>query len=39
VLLPAVKNGEVKQALQNTLPTLQGHLVHARQVQAFLAKK
>jgi putative membrane protein len=39
VLLPAVKNGEVKQALVNTGPTLQGHLAHAQQVQAFLAKK
>ncbi len=37
VLLPAVKNEEVKQALVATTPTLQGHLVHAQQVQAALA--
>jgi putative membrane protein len=37
VLLPAVKNEEVKQALLNTTPMLQGHLVHAQQVQASLA--
>jgi putative membrane protein len=39
VLLPAVKNPEVKKALENTGPTLQGHLVHARQLQTLLAKK
>jgi putative membrane protein len=38
VLLPSVKNAEVKQALVNTGPTLQAHLVHAQQVQAALAK-
>jgi putative membrane protein len=38
VLLPAVKNPEVKQALVNTGPTLQAHLVHAQQVQAQLQK-
>jgi putative membrane protein len=38
VLLPAVKHAEVKQALVNTGPTLQGHLVHAQQLQTTLAK-
>ena len=28
---PGVKNAEVKKALEDTLPTLQGHLVHAQQ--------
>ena len=37
VLLPAVKNEEVKKALLDTTPMLQGHLVHAQQVQASLA--
>jgi putative membrane protein len=36
VLLPQVKNGEVKQALENTIPTLQGHLIHAQQVQTHV---
>lgn len=39
VLLPNVKNAEVKQLLVNTGPTLQGHLIHAKQVQARLAAK
>lgn len=38
VLLPNVKNAEVKQLLVNTGPTLAGHLIHAKQVQARLAK-
>jgi predicted outer membrane protein len=36
VLIPQVKNAEVKQALENTIPTLQGHLVHAQQVQTHV---
>jgi putative membrane protein len=36
VLLPQAKNAEVKQALENTIPTLQGHLVHAQQVQTHV---
>jgi putative membrane protein len=36
VLIPQAKNAEVKQALQNTIPTLQGHLVHAQQVQTHV---
>jgi putative membrane protein len=39
VLLPAVKNPEVKKALQDAGPTLQGHLVHAQQLQTTLTKK
>jgi len=33
-LLPNVQNAEVKQLLLDTVPTLQGHLVHAQQAQA-----
>jgi hypothetical protein len=29
----------VKSALQNTVPTLEGHLQHAKNVQAQLASK
>jgi putative membrane protein len=36
LLIPQAKNAEVKQALENTLPTLQGHLVHAQQVQTHV---
>jgi putative membrane protein len=36
VLIPGVKNAEVKKALEDTLPTLQGHLVHAQQVQTHV---
>jgi predicted outer membrane protein len=36
VLIPQAKNAEVKQALENTIPTLQGHLVHAQQVQTHV---
>jgi putative membrane protein len=39
VLIPGAKNAEVKQALEQTVPTLQGHLQHAKNVQALLAKK
>lgn len=39
VLIPGAKNAEVKQALVNAGPTLQGHLVHAQQLQTMLAKK
>jgi putative membrane protein len=39
VLLPSVKNAEVKQALENTGPTLLGHLKHAEQVKALLSSK
>jgi putative membrane protein len=37
VLLPNVKNAEVKKLLADTVPTLQGHLVHAQQVQTQMA--
>jgi putative membrane protein len=36
VLIPQARNPEVKQALENTIPTLQGHLVHAQQVQTHV---
>jgi putative membrane protein len=39
VLLPAVKNAEVKEALVNTAPTLEAHLAHAKMVQVLLAKR
>jgi putative membrane protein len=39
VLLPNVQNAEVKQALINAGPLLEGHLVHAKQVQATFAAK
>lgn len=39
VLLPNVKNAEVKEALKLAQPTLLGHLTHAKNLQAMLAKK
>jgi putative membrane protein len=36
VLIPQARNAEVKLALENTIPTLQGHLVHAQQVQTHV---
>jgi putative membrane protein len=38
VLIPGAQNAEVKTALQNTVPTLEGHLQHAKMVQTQLAK-
>jgi len=37
VLIPGVKNAEVKDALEKALPTLQGHLQHAKNLQSMLA--
>ena len=39
VLIPGARNAQVKTALQNTVPTLEGHLQHARNVQAQLPAK
>jgi len=39
VLIPQAKNDEVKQALVNTVPTLESHLYHAKNVSAFIAKQ
>src|SRR5207248_9263975 len=39
VLIPGAQNAEVKTALQNTVPTLEGHLQHAKMVQAQLGKR
>jgi putative membrane protein len=39
VLIPGAKNAEVKQALENTVPTLEGHLQHAKNVQQQLSSK
>ena len=39
VLIPGAKNAEVKSALENAVPTFEGHLQHAKNVQAQLASK
>ncbi len=39
VLIPGAQNAQVKAALQNTVPTLEGHLQHAKNVQAQLPAK
>jgi putative membrane protein len=39
VLIPGAQNAQVKTALQNTVPTLEGHLQHAKNVQAQLPAK
>jgi putative membrane protein len=39
VLIPGAKNAEVKQALENAGPTFEGHLQHAKNVQAQLSTK
>jgi putative membrane protein len=39
VLIPGAKNAEVKEALVNTVPTLEGHLQHAKNVQTLLASQ
>ena len=39
VLIPGAQNAQVKTALQNTVPTLEGHLQHAKNVQAQLSAK
>jgi putative membrane protein len=39
VLIPGAKNAEVKLALQNTVPTLEGHLQHAKNLQTQLSAK
>jgi putative membrane protein len=38
VLIPGAKNEEVKAALTNAVPTFEGHLAHAKNVQAQLNK-
>lgn len=38
VLIPQAQNQELKQLLQNVLPTLKTHLQHAEMVQAKLSK-
>jgi putative membrane protein len=39
VLIPEAKNSELKQLLQNVLPTLKTHLEHAQMVQKNLSGK
>lgn len=36
-LLPGARNAELKTALQNTRPTIEAHLQHAKNLQAMLA--
>ena len=36
-LIPGAKNAELKAALTNAVPTFEGHLAHAKNVQASLA--
>lgn len=38
VLIPGAQNEELKKLLTNTVPTLEGHLKHAQNVQAMLNK-
>jgi len=38
-LIPGAKNEELKTALTNTRPTIDGHLQHARNLQKLLAEK
>jgi putative membrane protein len=37
-LVPGAQNGELKTLLQDAIPTLEGHLQHAKNVQAQLGK-
>ena len=37
-LIPGAKNEELKKALENTRPTIDGHLQHARGLQKLVAK-
>lgn len=39
VLIPGAQNAELKTLLQNAVPTLEGHLQHAKNVQAQLGTK
>lgn len=39
VLIPGAQNAELKTLLQNAVPTLEGHLQHAKNVQAQLGAK
>jgi putative membrane protein len=39
VLIPGAQNAELKALLQNVVPTLEGHLQHAKNVQAQLGPK
>jgi putative membrane protein len=38
-LIPGAQNGELKTLLQNAVPTLEGHLQHAKMVQSQVASK
>jgi putative membrane protein len=39
VLVPTAQNADLKRLLETAVPTLEGHLQHAKMVQAQLAKK
>lgn len=39
VLIPNAQNAELKQTLINVRPTFEGHLAHAKMVQASLARR
>ena len=39
VLIPGAKNAELKSALTNAVPTFEGHLAHAKNVQAQVSGK
>ena len=39
VLVPNAQNADLKRLLETAVPTLEGHLQHAKMVQAQLAKK
>jgi putative membrane protein len=39
VLIPNAQNQDLKDLLTNTVPTLEGHLQHAKNVQAQLGAK
>ena len=39
VLVPAAQNADLKRLLETAVPTLEGHLQHAKMVQGLLAKK
>jgi putative membrane protein len=38
VLVPSAQNADLKRLLETAVPTLEGHLQHAKMVQAQLAK-
>ena len=39
VLVPGAQNADLKRLLETAVPTLEGHLQHAKMVQAQVSKK